>query len=509
MGVPQDDRHLVFDWSNRMIGSDDPEYQLSPDEPAQASMELLRLRRRAVRQEAARSPRRPHQRAHPGRRRRRPALRARARPVLPAAGRGRQRDHPQPHLRGHGRLLRPSRSVGATAGRPFAPALGRRGDAPLRHPGHALPPLGRQSTRWSATRRSPRTTRSSSSTSRPTATNPSSPIPNTFDIERTPNHHMAFGGGGPHFCLGANLARMEIRVMFEHLLDRVPDIRLDGQVQRLRSNFINGVKHIPVAFTPWRRSGAEPTGPSRRRPSRKRTPMRFHQAVTFLPVDEMVALSAACDTMGYAGVYFSDHLFNPRDLKSRYTYSDAPDGAPFWEKQTEWPDPMCLISALGRGDQQSDVHHRHLHRAGPGPDHRGQVGRHRRGAVPRPGQAGGGSRVVRGGVRPDRAGLPHPRQAAERHDPRPSGAVAGRLGRVPRDPLRRAPVPDEPLAEAAHPHPRRRGLRRRPASGLHPVRRVDQHRGRATRRGLRRGRKDQGRAGRPDGTTSRSRSTWP
>ena len=74
--------------------------------------------------------------------------------------------------------------------------------------------------------------------------------PHTFDITRDPNPHIAFGGGGPHFCLGANLARMEIRVMFEHLLDRVPDIRLNGEVQRLQSQFINGVKHIPVAFTP-------------------------------------------------------------------------------------------------------------------------------------------------------------------------------------------------------------------------------------------------------------------
>ena len=74
--------------------------------------------------------------------------------------------------------------------------------------------------------------------------------PNRFDITRDPNPHMAFGAGGPHFCLGANLARMEIRVMFEHLLDRMPDIRLDGEVQRLQSQFINGVKHIPVAFTP-------------------------------------------------------------------------------------------------------------------------------------------------------------------------------------------------------------------------------------------------------------------
>ena len=80
--------------------------------------------------------------------------------------------------------------------------------------------------------------------------------PDTFDIGRDPNPHIAFGGGGPHFCLGTNLARMEIRVMFEHLLDRVPDIRQDGDVQRLQSQFINGVKHLPVAFTPSARVGS-------------------------------------------------------------------------------------------------------------------------------------------------------------------------------------------------------------------------------------------------------------
>jgi len=80
--------------------------------------------------------------------------------------------------------------------------------------------------------------------------------PDTFDIGRNPNPHIAFGGGGPHFCLGTNLARMEIRVMFEHLLDRMPDIRQDGEVQRLQSQFINGVKHIPVAFTPSARVGS-------------------------------------------------------------------------------------------------------------------------------------------------------------------------------------------------------------------------------------------------------------
>ncbi len=80
--------------------------------------------------------------------------------------------------------------------------------------------------------------------------------PQRFDITRNPNPHLAFGGGGPHFCLGANLARMEIRVMFEHLLDRMPDITLDGEVQRLQSQFISGVKHIPVAFPPAARVSA-------------------------------------------------------------------------------------------------------------------------------------------------------------------------------------------------------------------------------------------------------------
>jgi cholest-4-en-3-one 26-monooxygenase len=74
--------------------------------------------------------------------------------------------------------------------------------------------------------------------------------PDVFDVTRSPNNHIAFGGGGPHFCLGANLARMEIMVMFDRLLERMPDMRLDGEVQRLQSNFINGTKHIPIAFAP-------------------------------------------------------------------------------------------------------------------------------------------------------------------------------------------------------------------------------------------------------------------
>ena len=71
-----------------------------------------------------------------------------------------------------------------------------------------------------------------------------------FDIERTPNDHVGFGGGGPHYCLGASLARMEIRLMFREIARRMPDIRLDGEPDYLRSNFIGGVKRLPVAYTP-------------------------------------------------------------------------------------------------------------------------------------------------------------------------------------------------------------------------------------------------------------------
>ena len=74
--------------------------------------------------------------------------------------------------------------------------------------------------------------------------------PQRFDVTRSPNEYVAFGGGGPHFCLGANLAKLEIRVMFEELLNRLPDIGRAGDIQRLRSNFINGIKHMPVKFTP-------------------------------------------------------------------------------------------------------------------------------------------------------------------------------------------------------------------------------------------------------------------
>jgi cytochrome P450 len=73
--------------------------------------------------------------------------------------------------------------------------------------------------------------------------------PDTFDLRRSPNRHMAFGPGGIHHCLGAHLARMEIRITFEELLSRGVTIRLDGPAERLRSNFFNGIKRMPIKVT--------------------------------------------------------------------------------------------------------------------------------------------------------------------------------------------------------------------------------------------------------------------
>jgi cholest-4-en-3-one 26-monooxygenase len=73
--------------------------------------------------------------------------------------------------------------------------------------------------------------------------------PQEFDIARDPNPHVGFGGGGPHFCLGRHLAALELRVLLQTLAERMPDVELDGEVSRLRSNFLNGIKHMPVRFT--------------------------------------------------------------------------------------------------------------------------------------------------------------------------------------------------------------------------------------------------------------------
>ena len=74
--------------------------------------------------------------------------------------------------------------------------------------------------------------------------------PLAFNVLRAPNPHIGYGGPGPHFCLGAHLARREIKVMFREIFDRIGDIRATGEPDPLSSAFIHGIKHLPAEFTP-------------------------------------------------------------------------------------------------------------------------------------------------------------------------------------------------------------------------------------------------------------------
>jgi cholest-4-en-3-one 26-monooxygenase len=249
LGVPQEDRHQMFDWSNRMIGQEDPEYQITPEAATQASLELYEYASELYR-------------------------RKRAKPaddlmsvltqveidgerlselelelfflLLTVAGNETTRnlmsgamkaffDHPdQWRLLLEDRALLPSAIEEML--RYVSPVMNfRRQSTEACEIGGQRIETDQKVVFWHVSANRDESVFND---------------PDRFDIRRSPNPHIAFGGGGPHFCLGANLARLEIRVMFEHLLDRMPDIHQAGAIQRLQSNFINGVKHLPVAFTP-------------------------------------------------------------------------------------------------------------------------------------------------------------------------------------------------------------------------------------------------------------------
>ncbi|MDQ1395372.1 MAG: hypothetical protein QOG64_631, partial [Acidimicrobiaceae bacterium] len=240
VGVPHEDRHLIFDWSNRMVGSQDPEYHVSPEASFEASMELYAYANRLAAQK----------RADPGEDILSVLLRAEVNGerlteleldlfflLLAVAGNETTRN-----LISHGML--------ALIENPAERA--KLLDDPTKLPG-AVEEMLRWGTPVMQFRRT--ATKGTVIADQPIAAGDKVVIyymsanrdetvfddPYRFDIERSPNEHVAFGGGGPHFCLGANLARMEIRVMFQEVLRRMPDMELAGPVERLCSNFINGI----------------------------------------------------------------------------------------------------------------------------------------------------------------------------------------------------------------------------------------------------------------------------
>ena len=245
MGVPQEDRHKLFDWSNRMIGADDPEYGITEDDTQTASMELYAYASELAHQK----------RANPGDDLISVLSQAEVDGerltefdidlfflLLSVAGNETTRN-----LISHGlvallenpsqlELLRANPELMGSAIEEMlrwgTPVMHFRRTATVDHEllGQQIKE-GDKIVFWhiSANRDENKFK-----------------DPFTFDITRSPNEHVAFGSGGPHFCLGANLARMEIRVMFEELLARFPEMEITGEVARLRSSFINGIKHIPL-----------------------------------------------------------------------------------------------------------------------------------------------------------------------------------------------------------------------------------------------------------------------
>ncbi len=255
MGVPQEERHLLFDWSNRMVGADDPEYNKDPDNKADATMAAAELYMFAS--------------------------------ALGEARRADPRDDVVTRLINaeiDGDQLTPEEFelfilLLAVAGNETTRNATAHGmHAFMTHPDEfaklqanpeLMPSAVEEVLRWSspvlyfrrqATRdvelRGKQIKAGDKIAMWHVSGNRDEEVfedPFRFDITRSPNDHIAFGGGGPHFCLGANLARLELRLLFEQLAARTPDMRVVGEVERLRSNFIGGIKHIPVAFTPGER----------------------------------------------------------------------------------------------------------------------------------------------------------------------------------------------------------------------------------------------------------------
>jgi len=253
IGVPQEDRHLVFDWSNRMIGSEDPEYAVSPDDAGNAQMELYAYC------DALCADRREHPRDDiltslinaeiEGDRLSDLELNTFFM-LLSVAGNETTRNliaHGMYHLfqnpDAHQRLLADRSLLDSAVEemlRVGSPVLHFRrtatcdteiGGKPIKENDKVV--------MWYVSGNRDEDVFDA---------------PEEFRIDRSPNEHIAFGGRGPHYCLGANLARSEIRHLFSEVLDRMPDIRLAGPPERLRSNFIGGIKHMPVTFTPGART---------------------------------------------------------------------------------------------------------------------------------------------------------------------------------------------------------------------------------------------------------------
>jgi cholest-4-en-3-one 26-monooxygenase len=249
MGVPQEDRHKVFDWSNRMVGANDPEYGVTPEEANAASVEMFMYANELAEK---------------------------------------KRQEPKDDI--VTKLLQPDEQgdvlselefdsffmLLAVAGNETTRnaitggmyALIKNPDQwdKLKNDPALLPTAADEIVRYVSPvmhfrRQATRDVEVGGVTIKKgdkvviyyTSANRDESVfedPDTFDITRDPNPHLGFGGGGPHFCLGRHLAKLEIEQLFRALIDRVDRVELVSAPRRLRSNFINGIKEMQVRFIP-------------------------------------------------------------------------------------------------------------------------------------------------------------------------------------------------------------------------------------------------------------------
>jgi cholest-4-en-3-one 26-monooxygenase len=247
LGVPPEDRHKLFEWSNRMVGSEDPEYQVSEAETTNAQVEMY-MYANALAEDRRANPRDDIVSA-----------------LLTAEVDGDRLSELDFNLF----FLLIAVAGNETTRNSMAHGVRALCENPdqykllVEDPSLAVPAT-EEIVRWATPvmyfRRN--VTRDTEIRGQKIAAGDKVAMyyisgnrdedhfddPFAFDIRRHPNEHIGFGGGGPHHCLGANLARMEIRLLLEEMARRMPTIELAGEPQLLRSNFVSGIKHMPVSF---------------------------------------------------------------------------------------------------------------------------------------------------------------------------------------------------------------------------------------------------------------------
>lgn len=248
IGVPSEERHKIFDWSNRMVGSEDPEYQVSAEEVFNAQVEMFMYAQQLA----------DKRRAEP------------TDDIITALLSGEVDGESLSDMDFNLFFMLLSVAGNETTRNAIAHGMNaflenpEQWDLLVGDPDTHLPGAVEEILRWATPvmyfrRNATRDVELHGETIRAgdkislwyISANRDEDVfadPFRFDITRDPNNHIAFGGGGPHFCLGAQLARLEIRMLFEEMAKRYPRIEALGAPDRLRSNFIGGIKHLPVAL---------------------------------------------------------------------------------------------------------------------------------------------------------------------------------------------------------------------------------------------------------------------